>query len=144
MAERPLEGKIAIVTGAASPIGLGRAMTLALVKAGARVAMMDVHPDGLDQSAADARQVGGTSCVLTVVGDVSKPEDAERAVQRTMAELGGLHVLVNNAGINPRFVPLPSGLVFSQIPPEVWNRPLAVNTSGPFLMARAAVGHMLS
>lgn len=59
MTEQPLQGKVALVTGAGSTIGLGRAMTLALVRAGARVAMMDRDAASLEQSAADARQVGG-------------------------------------------------------------------------------------
>ena len=50
MQQRPLSGKIAIVTGAASPMGLGRAMTEALVRAGARVSMMDINPEWLERS----------------------------------------------------------------------------------------------
>jgi len=142
MSEQPLLGKVAIVTGAGSTIGLGRAMTLALVGAGARVAMMDVDGIALEQSAADARNLGGASCVLPIVGDVGDPADAERTVRRTIAELGGLHVLVNNA--NPRIGPLPTGLVFSNIPPEAWINTIRVNVNGPFLMARAAVGHMVA
>ena len=65
-----LDGKIALVSGAGSTVGLGRAMTLALVRAGARVAMMDVDAESLEQSAADARAVGGAECVATIVGDV--------------------------------------------------------------------------
>ena len=55
MQHKPLDGKVAIVTGAGSPIGLGRAMTLALVRAGARVAMLDVDQDWLEQTADEAR-----------------------------------------------------------------------------------------
>src|SRR5687768_10007862 len=102
MSEPRLQGKVVIVTGAGSTIGLGRAMTLALVRAGARVAMVDIDRDSLDQSAADAREVGGPDCVITIVADVTKPEDGERVVQETLDGLGGLHVLINNAGINPR------------------------------------------
>ena len=59
MQERPLDGKIAIVTGAASPMGLGRNMTEALVRAGARVSMMDINPDWLGQSSNDLRRDRG-------------------------------------------------------------------------------------
>jgi NAD(P)-dependent dehydrogenase (short-subunit alcohol dehydrogenase family) len=59
MSHGALDGKLAIVTGAGSPIGLGRAMVLALVQAGARVAMLEVDTDALRQSATDARQLGG-------------------------------------------------------------------------------------
>src|SRR6266545_1907261 len=101
MSQSVLQGKIVLMTGAGSQIGLGRAMTLALVQAGARVAMMDVDRASLDESAAALRQVGGPSCVATIVGDVTKYVDAERAVAETLSQLGGLHILFNNAGINP-------------------------------------------
>jgi 3-oxoacyl-[acyl-carrier protein] reductase len=135
MAGPRLDGKVAIITGAGSAIGLGRAMTLALVGAGARVAMLDVNPAELEQSAADARAIGGPDCVATVVADASHPADAERAVQGAISELGGLHILVNNAGINPR-----GG--FFDLSVEDWNRTIAVNTTAAFVMAKAAVPHL--
>lgn len=144
MSEPPLRGKVAIVTGAASPIGLGHAMTLALLRAGARVAMMDVDAEALERSASDARELGGRSSVLPMVADVTKPEDVQRVVQTTLAELGGLHILVNNAGINPRIDVGPSGLIFDNIPPDVWLQAVNVNVNGPFLMARAVAGHMVA
>ncbi len=138
MSEAALSGKVAIVTGAGSAIGLGRAMALALVGAGARVAMLDVDRAALDQSAADARGIGGPSSVLPIVADVTKREDAAAAVERTIAELGGLHVLINNAGINPRF---PG---FRDIALDAWVSTVAVNVHGPFFMARAVIGPMLA
>ncbi len=137
MSEAPLAGKVAIVTGAGSAIGLGRAMTLAMVSAGARVAMLDVDGAALEQSAAAAREVGGSASVLPIVADVTRAEDAAAAVERTIAELGGLHILVNNAGINPRFPR------FREIALDAWVSTIAVNVHGPFFMARAAVGHLL-
>ena len=145
MQDRPLAGKVAIVTGAGSPIGLGRAMTLALVRAGARVAMLDVDEEWLQQSATAVRAVGGDDCVLALVCDISDPDSAEDAVRRTIDGLGGLHVLVNNAGtMNPPVSGAPSRTRFWDITPETWNKIVAVNSSGPFHMARAAVGHMLA
>ena len=79
MQERPLEGKVAIVTGAASPMGLGRTMTESLVRAGARVSMMDINPDWLGQSANDLREIGGDDCVMTQVVDVTSPQEAQPA-----------------------------------------------------------------
>lgn len=144
MSASPLQGKMAIVTGAASTIGLGRAMTLALVRAGARVAMVDVDAAALEESAAAAREVGGAGCVLPIVADVTKAEDAERAVAQTIAGLGGLHILLNNAGINPRFDARPPSPAFAEITVEAWTRTMAVNINGPFFMARAAVGHLIA
>ena len=142
MQNKPLEGKVALVTGAGSPIGLGRHMTLALVRAGARVAMLDVNAEWLEQTSSDMREVGGDDSVFTMVSDVSKPESAEDAVSRTIAELGGLHILINNAGIIAGNLG-PNRMNFWDISPESWNKVLSVNLNGPFYMARAAVGHMI-
>ena len=145
MLDQPLQNKVALVTGAGSPIGFGRHMTLALVRAGARVAMLDINQDWLDQTANDVREVGGDDCVITVVSDVSQSADAEVAVGRALSELGGLHILVNNAGISPRsLVSGPSNRGrFWEISHEEWERVVAVNLSGPFFMAKAVVAHML-
>ena len=97
MTERPLQGKVAVVTGAGSPIGMGYAMTLGLVRAGARVAMMDVNQEWLDQSGSRARELGGDDCVLPILADVSDPESVQKAVGRTIPELGGR---MEQCGIN--------------------------------------------
>ena len=145
ISDKPLDARIAIVTGAGSPTGLGRAMTMALVKAGARVAMLDVDGGWLEETANEVRSNGGDGCVLPLVCDVSDPDSAEEAVRRTIAELGGLHVLVNNAGImNPSARGSDGGTRFWEIAPETWSSILAVNSSGAFFMARAAAGHMLA
>ena len=124
---------------------MGRAMTLAFVRAGARVAMLDVNEDWLAQSATDARVVGGDDSVLELACDVSDPDSAEEAVRRTIASLGGLHVLVNNAGIiHASGTAVSDRTRFWDITPETWSSTVAVNSSGPFYMARACVGHMLS
>jgi 3-oxoacyl-[acyl-carrier protein] reductase len=141
----PLAGKVALVTGAGSPIGLGHAMTVALVRAGARVAMLDVRAEWLDESRRRVEAIGGPGCAVAVEADVSDPTAVERAVRRTIDELGGLHVLVNNAGTTPRA----GGFTTTscnvwEIPLAAWERVVAVNFSGAFYTARAAVGHMLA
>ncbi|MDP7578708.1 MAG: SDR family oxidoreductase [SAR202 cluster bacterium] len=145
MKNKPLIGKVAIVTGAGSPTGLGRAMTLALVRAGARVAMLDINETWLEQSAKDIRKAGGDDCVLLQQCDVSDPESAQEAVSRTIAGLGGLHILINNAGIlktSERQTYTRTN--FWDITPETWSNTMAVNGNGPFHMAKASVSHMLS
>ena len=145
MQDKPLIGKVAIVTGAASPIGLGRAMTLALVRAGARVAMLDVNEQWLEQTANEVRAVGGDDCVVAMVCDVSDPDSAEDAVRKTIAGLGDLHVLINNAGtINLSDLSAGNQPNFWDITPETWNKIVAVNYSGAFYMARSVAGHMLA
>ncbi|MEK7215011.1 MAG: SDR family oxidoreductase [Chloroflexota bacterium] len=141
-----LDGKIAIVTGAGSPVGMGRTMTLALVKAGARVGMMDIDGANLAKTADQARAIGGANCVLPLVGDVSNPADCERVVKATIDGLGGLHILVNNAGTNPRNVGLAArsdGPAW-ETPADAFARVVAINFNGPFYMARAAVPHLVA
>jgi len=146
MQEKPLDGKIAIVTGAASPRGLGRSMTEALVRAGARVSMMDINQQWLDETSNYLREIGGDDCVMAQVVDVTSIGEAERSIERTIQELGGLHILVNNAGIAPRNM-LMGGETknnFWEVPAEEWDRVVAVNSSGPFYMTRTVVPHMLA
>ena len=131
------------MTGAGSPAGMGHAMALGLVKAGARVALLDLHAEGLEESVGELRAVGGADCALGIVADVSDPEAVQRAVDRTVAELGGLHILVNNAGTNPRSAGFQiASKRFWDIPLPAWDRVVAVNCTGPFYTARAVVGHL--
>jgi NAD(P)-dependent dehydrogenase (short-subunit alcohol dehydrogenase family) len=142
---RPLDGKVAIVTGAGSRIGFGRSMTLGLVHAGARVAMMDIDPHTLEQTANEVEETAGRGTVVQIIGDVANAEDAERAVKTAIGELGGLHILVNNAGTNPRNAGFGSNdaEAFWKIDAEAWARVAAVNYLGPVMMARAVVPHLL-
>ena len=144
-----LQGKVAIVTGAASPIGMGRSITTGLVRAGARVAMLDINEDWLDQTANDMRELGGDEAVLPIIADVTDPDSVQAAVSRTISEMGGLHILVNNAGINPRTAGFTTSGAsgspndFWGIAPEAWLRVISVNLSGPFLMSHAVAPHFL-
>jgi NAD(P)-dependent dehydrogenase (short-subunit alcohol dehydrogenase family) len=127
-------------------MGLGRNMTEALVRAGARVSMLDINPDWLGQSSNDLREIGGDGCVMTQVVDVTSPREAEEAVTRTIAEMGGLHILINNAGIAPRNMLMGGDTKnnFWEVPAAEWDRVMAVNAGGPFYMCRAVVPHFLA
>ena len=148
MGQGPLGGKVALVTGAGSPIGLGHAIALGLVRAGARVALVDINQEWLDRTVGEVREIGGDDCAIGVIADVTDPQACQNAVDTALKELGGLHILVNNAGINTRGAG--QGATgganltnFWENSPETWSRVVAVNLSGNFYMARAAVGHML-
>lgn len=145
MAKGPLQGKVAIVTGAGSPIGIGHAVTVGFVLAGARVAMIDINQQWLEESANDVRQIGGEDSVLPIIADVTDNSAVEMAVSRTIKKLGGLHILVNNAGANPRSVGLAEAGTgnFWEVSSEAWERVVAINLNGAFFLARTAVSHML-
>ncbi len=146
MQQRPLSGKIAIVTGAASPMGLGRAMTEALVRAGARVSMMDINPEWLERSSNYMREIGGDDSVMTQIVNVADSAAAQESVQRTIDEMGGLHILVNNAGVAPPNMVGKRGVSnnFWDISNEEWDRVVSINSSGPFYMTRAVTPHFIA
>jgi NAD(P)-dependent dehydrogenase (short-subunit alcohol dehydrogenase family) len=145
MAEKPLEGKVALVTGAGSNPGIGRVIAHALVRSGAKVAMTDINPASLELSANEAREIGKDDAVLPIIGDVSEPADAERIVQEAIDGFGGLHVLVNNAGISPTSIDpsLDRNPNVWDIDPATWARIITVNMGGAFLMSRAAIPYLL-
>jgi len=137
MVKQSLAEKVVVITGAGSPIGLGHAMAAAVVGAGGRVAMLDVHAAWLEESAANIRSIGGGDCALPIVVDVTDPDAVTDAVSRVIKELGGLHILMNNAGV---WVPDS----FREVSIESWQRIRAINLDGPFYMAKAVVEHMIS
>lgn len=145
MAEGSLQGKVAIVTGAGSPRGTGHAMAVAFVEQGARVAMLDINEEWLAESVADVQRIGGAGSAVGITVDAADRHAIERAVTRTIDELGGLHILVNNAGTNPRAAGFkPPTRSFWDVSIEAWDRVVAVNLSAPFYAIRAAIGHLLA
>ena len=90
-----LQGKVALVTGAAK--GIGRGIALRLARDGADVALVDVRPDGLDDVAAAIAEIGSKS--TTFVADVSDRDQVFAAVEHAASALGGFDIMVNNAGI---------------------------------------------
>lgn len=127
--ETGLEGKTAIVTGAAS--GIGFACARALSHEGARVVLGDVDGEGAERAAA---QVGGDALGVRV--DVTDAADCEGLVLQATSRFAGPDVLVTCAGI---FHATP----FDEIAPEEWDRVVAVNLRGTFLTCQAALRAML-
>jgi NAD(P)-dependent dehydrogenase (short-subunit alcohol dehydrogenase family) len=125
-------GKVVLVTGAGS--GIGRATALAFAREGARLAVADVSSARADAVVAEAKAVGALA--LAVPCDVSKPGDCARAVRDAEAALGPLDILVNNAGIGA------SGTVLTT-DEATWDRLVAVNVKGTYLMSKAALAVMI-
>jgi len=136
------ERKAAIVTGAAS--GLGRAMALGLVGSGIDVVAVDRNATALAALAADVTGTPGS--VLPLPADLAQPDAFEGIVAAARERFGRIDVLVNNAGIGQASVRADqrrNPIRFWEATPEQWSRFLAVNATGPIMMARAVVPHML-
>jgi NAD(P)-dependent dehydrogenase (short-subunit alcohol dehydrogenase family) len=131
MGELGLTGKVVIVTGAAG--GLGRAFARGFAGAGARVAVADVNLQGARET---AREIGGDAMALGV--DVSDEASTQAMARDVAGTFGGIDALINNAGLYATLSRRP----FWEIPVEEWDRAMAVNLRGPFLCAKAVVGHM--
>jgi 3-oxoacyl-[acyl-carrier protein] reductase len=126
-----LDGKIAIVTGAASGFGAGIARRFAAE--GARVVVNDVNDAGARSVVADIVSTGGRA--IACAADVSNDADVARLVQTALAEYGGLDVVVNNAGATHRNQPL------LDVSEAAFDRIYQVNVKSLFLTARHAVPH---
>ena len=124
-----LNGKIAIITGGAS--GIGRATSLLFAKEGASVVVVDLNIEVAQSTAAEIRAQGANATALSV--DVTKTDQVMALVQKTVERFGGLHVLVNSAGLNPR---MPS--LEHKSEEEVWDAVIEVNLKGTYLTCRHA------
>ena len=123
-----LEGRVALVTGAAR--GIGRGIALRLARDGAAVALVDTRADGIERVAGEIAEIG--SKATTFVADVSDREQVFAAVDHAAAALGGFDIMVNNAGI---------ALVgpVGEVTPEEANRVWAINVNGVLWGIQAAV-----
>ncbi len=128
-----LDGTVALVTGASS--GIGAATARALAADGAAVALVARRKDRLDELAADIAAKDGRALVLET--DVTEQQQAMDAVERTVAELGRLDTVVNNAGVM-----LLGPIV--DAPVEEWDRMVALNLQGLLYVAHAALPHLLA
>jgi len=139
-----LSGRTAIVTGGGR--GLGRAMALGLARAGANVVITAARGRREIQAVADEAKVSQAGIVRGLTADVTSDEDGRFVVSEAIREFGAIHILVNNAGRGMRFVSenfLDTPTKFWQTDPAVWRMIVDTNVTGPFLMARAVVPHML-
>jgi glucose 1-dehydrogenase len=128
-----LAGQAALVTGASS--GIGRAVALAMARAGAKVAVnYGSNPEAAQAVVAEIEHAGGTS--LAIHADVSQEGEVDAMFAQAVAAFGTLHVVVCNAGLQ-RDAPL------TEMTLEQWNTVIGVNLTGQFLCARAAAREFL-
>jgi 3-oxoacyl-[acyl-carrier protein] reductase len=129
---RPLDGKIALVTGGSR--GIGRAAALALAKAGAPVAINYKTRKAEAESACETIQ-GQGGCAIALAADVSIAAEVRELVEQVKRQLGPIDILVNNAGIS-RLQP------FDQITERDWDEVLGVNLKSVFLATQAVLPGM--
>jgi NAD(P)-dependent dehydrogenase (short-subunit alcohol dehydrogenase family) len=135
-----------IVTGGSR--GLGREMALALVEAGARVAVVGLTDSAhLAKTVKDAETAAGAGRLIPIVADLRSDEDCQRVVRETLAAFGAVHVLFNNAGLGIQVVENYSKkprTMFWETHLEAWNAIVNTNVHGVFLMARAVAPIMIA
>lgn len=133
-----LHDKVAIVTGAASPKGIGKAIALALADAGADVAICDAYTEGkdynLEGTAEDIRKTG-RQC-LAIQADISQPDEINTFFDKVVTELGAIDILVNNAAVGGMFP-------FMDITVPQWEKIMDVNLKGCFICSQAAARLMI-
>lgn len=128
-----LDGKIAIVTGAAS--GIGRASAILFAREGARLVIVDQNAEGLAETAGSISKSGGSA--HTFAADTSQEENVKAFVHHAVASFGALDVLYANAGVSGGLVPL-----FEQTV-ELWLHILQTNLIGTFLALKHAAAHVV-
>ncbi len=138
--ERPFAGKVAVVTGASR--GIGRATAIALAEAGAKVVLAARStsqspgklPGTIDETARQIEAIGGVA--LAVPTDVSRDDEVEALVERTLREMGQVDILVNNAAINYPYL-------LVETPMRRWDLVLNVNLRGTVLCTKAFLPYLL-
>jgi NAD(P)-dependent dehydrogenase (short-subunit alcohol dehydrogenase family) len=130
------DGRVALVTGAAS--GIGRATAVRLASEGAKVAVVDRDADGAAATVRSIGDAGGTAAAFAC--DVARSATVDATVAAIAAALGAVDVLVNVAGIGDT-----AGIDgVAGVSDERWNAVLAVNLSGPFFLSRAVLPAMVA
>lgn len=131
MVTNPLEGRVALITGASR--GLGRAMAVALAQGGAKLALVARDEEKLKETAAEVVAAGSEARIF--IADVAREADVERLKHEVAHAYGHVDILINNAGINHR-----KNLV--DFTYEEWRRVMDTNVNSVFLMCRAFIPMM--
>jgi 3-oxoacyl-[acyl-carrier protein] reductase len=135
-----LKDKVAIVTGAR--VGIGRALALAFAGEGAHVVINDIQDEGgTKEVVAQIRNMGRKA--LYMKGDVALEEDVKRVVSATLGTFGRIDILVNNAGLRTIVYLGVENRPVVDLAVKDWDRMIAVNLRGPFLMSQAVLPQMM-
>lgn len=127
-----LEGKVAFITGAGS--GIGKAAAILMAKHGAKVVALSRSEGELDKTVDEIIANGGEAMCIT--GDISVPEDMEKAIAKTVEKFKRLDIVFANAGINGVWTPI------ELLTPEEWDKTLNINLKGTFLTVKYAIPYL--
>jgi 3-hydroxybutyrate dehydrogenase len=125
-----LDGRVALITGAAS--GIGHAIAKRYVEAGGRIAIADLNADGATQA---AKELGDANAAIGIGMDVSKEDQVNAGVEQIVKTFGRVDILVSNAGIQIVFP-------IEEFPFADWKKLIAIHLDGAFLTTKACVKHM--
>ena len=144
MSSIDLDGTVVAMTGAS--VGLGRAMSLALASAGARVVLAAPETDLLEAVAAEINAQAGPGRALAIRTDITVRGDCERMLAESVRRFGGLQVLVNNARRpvrGPGLPPAGNFLPFWESNPDIWQESVHVNLNGTFQTSHVIAPHLI-
>lgn len=130
--EKLLNGQVALVTGAGS--GIGKATSLKLAKAGAKVALVDLHKENIEEVKSQIEQIGSEAHVLEA--DVGNAQEVENCYKELIGKWGRLDIVFANAGINGEVTPI------EDMDPEDWNLTINNNLTSTFFTVKYAIPHM--
>ncbi|WP_100407321.1 SDR family oxidoreductase [Bacillus solitudinis] len=129
---KPLEGKVAVVTGAGS--GMGQATAIRLAGEGAKISLLDVNKDNIQETKRVVETSGGEALVLGC--DISIAKQVQLAINETVSHWGQIDILFANAGIAGEMSPIESLKV------EDWDKTLSINLKGTFLTVKYVIPYM--
>jgi NAD(P)-dependent dehydrogenase (short-subunit alcohol dehydrogenase family) len=131
-----LQDKVALVTGAGSQIGYGKAIAVTLAEEGCDIIAADIDLAGAEQTAAAVETLGRIALAIKV--DVTVQPEIDAMVEKTIAKFGKIDILVNNAGASSQLRP------FMEMTEEDWHFDIGVNLYGQMRVARAVLPHMIA
>ena len=135
MMDLGLKNKVALVTGAGSQIGFGRAICLTLAEEGCDIIASDIDLEGAKKTVVEVEALGRKG--LAVKADITKKADAQQMVRQALAKFGRIDILVNNAGA------ILGGGPFLQQDEALWDRELALNLKGCMLVSQVVLPSMI-
>ena len=131
-----LKGKVAIITGTASQVGIGKAICLTLAKEGCVVVSTDINIEGAKETADTIKVLGGKSIALKL--DVTKADDVNSTVKTVLREMGKIDILINNAGGNSKL-----GDQFLDSKQEIWEKDMNLNLYGTMNCSKSVLPSMV-